>query len=93
MSADMSNRQRSLGKKQGKLELRFLQTEPRELWQKKGKLVKGENRIKQNKWVKIVQQRKKTTASPTVEPWSSSFGKVIIFKAFSPEILPIDAII
>ena len=60
---------------------------------KKGKLVKGENRIKKNKWVKIVQQRKKTTASPTVEPWSSSFGKVIIFKAFSREILPIDAVI
>ena len=60
---------------------------------KKGKLVKGENRIKKNKWVKIVQQRKKTTASPTVEPWPSSFGKVIIFKAFSREILPIDAVI
>lgn len=60
---------------------------------KKGKLVKGENRIKKNKWVQIVQQRKKTTASPTVEPWPSSFGKVIIFKAFSREILPIDAVI
>lgn len=62
---------------------------------KKGKLVKGENRTEQNKWVKIVQQRKKTTitASPTVEPWPSSFGKVIIFKAFSREILPIDAVI
>ena len=54
---------------------------------------KGKIEFKKNKWVKIVQQRKKTTASPTVEPWSSSFGKVIIFKAFSREILPIDAVI
>lgn len=68
MSADMSNGQGTLGKKQGKLELRFLQKTSRAV-KKKGKFVKGENRIKKkNKWVKIVQQRKKTTASPTVEP-------------------------
>ena len=37
--------------------------------------------------------KEKNTASPRVEPWPSSFGKVIIFKAFSCEILPIDVVI
>lgn len=37
--------------------------------------------------------KEENTASPRVEPWPSSFGKVIIFKAFSCEILPIDVVI
>lgn len=38
-------------------------------------------------------RKKKKAASSRVEPWPSSFGKVIIFKAFSCEILRIDAVI